>query len=214
MKAISWIKQQKRTEVLLVALAVLALSGGLIYASIANTTPATTQTTSPVAANDHADEYVPPATPEQEIVNQTSTQAKESLLYLIEEEKLAHDVYLKMYEKYNARVFGNILKSEEKHQELVATVLDARNVTDPRSQEVGVFVNPDLQRLYDELVARGNQSLTEAYKVGVTIEEMDIADLKSDLAALDPAQTDVKSTLETLLKGSENHLRAFNRKLS
>lgn len=138
---------------------------------------------------------------------------KEQLLYLIEEEKLAHDVYLKMYELYGARVFANILKSETNHQSRVLTLLVATNTPDPRSAKVGEFTNKDLQALYDKLVARGGQSLSQAYAVGVAIEELDITDIQKDLKTLDSTQTDVKATLEALLRGSQNHLRAFNRQV-
>lgn len=133
------------------------------------------------------------------------------LLYLIEEEKLAHDVYTKMYELYGARVFGNILASEQTHQSRVLTLLEARNIADPRSSELGVFRNQELQTLYDQLIAQGSQSAVEAYKVGVAIEEKDIADINTQLATA--TDSDVVTTLEDLRRGSENHLRAFNRQL-
>lgn len=142
-----------------------------------------------------------------ELANPTQQQ----LLYLIEEEKLAHDVYTVMYQKYGANVFGNILESESTHQSKVLTLLQARNIPDPRSSEIGVFVNTDLQTIYNQLIAQGNISATEAYKVGVAIEEKDIADISAQLATT--ADADVVATLEALRSGSENHLRAFNRQL-
>ncbi len=154
-----------------------------------------------------------PATPnsviEQGPVTQDTTESL--LLYLIEEEKLAHDVYTKMYELYGAKVFGNILASEQTHQSRVLTLLEARNIADPRSSEIGVFRNQELQTLYDQLIAQGRQSALEAYKVGVAIEEKDIADINTQLATA--TDSDVVTTLEDLRRGSENHLRAFNRQL-
>ena len=37
------------------------------------------------------------------------------LNYLREEEKLAHDVYRKLYVKWGLRIFGNIAQSEQRH---------------------------------------------------------------------------------------------------
>lgn len=136
---------------------------------------------------------------------------EEQLLYLIEEEKLAHDVYTVMYQKYGANVFGNILQSESTHQGKVLVLLQARNIADPRSSEVGVFKNQDLQALYNQLVEQGNKNATEAYKVGVIIEEKDIADISTQLATT--TDQDVVVALESLRNGSENHLRAFNKQL-
>lgn len=136
---------------------------------------------------------------------------EEQLLYLIEEEKLAHDVYAVMHQKYGANVFGNILQSESTHQGRVLILLQTRNITDPRSTEVGVFRNQDLQDLYNQLIERGYKNVTEAYKVGVAIEEKDITDISTQLATA--TDEDVIATLEALRRGSENHLRAFNGKL-
>lgn len=133
------------------------------------------------------------------------------LAYLVEEEKLAHDVYQAMYDKWGARVFGNIKNSETTHQNLVWAVMQSRGIADPRLANPGVFTNTDLQATYNKLIAQGNQSADEAYKVGIAIEEMDIADLKDTLAKLDERDTDIKATLDNLLFGSENHLRAFTR---
>lgn len=135
----------------------------------------------------------------------------ELLTYLIEEEKLAHDVYTKMYELWGARVFGNILKSELTHQDEVLRLLTARGVADPRTGALGTFNNTELQTLYNQLIAQGSQSAAEAYRVGVAIEEKDIADINSQLKTA--SDTDVITALEKLRRGSENHLRAFNRQI-
>ncbi|MFZ2545204.1 MAG: DUF2202 domain-containing protein [Candidatus Saccharimonadales bacterium] len=141
----------------------------------------------------------------------TGRSTEELLLYLIEEEKLAHDVYTVMYQKYGANVFGNILQSESTHQGRVLTLLQARNIIDPRSSEIGVFKNQDLQALYNQLIEQGNKTATEAYNAGVAIEEKDIADIGTQLATA--TDQDVIDTLESLRNGSENHLRAFNKQL-
>ena len=141
----------------------------------------------------------------------TLDQTTELLVFLIEEEKLAHDVYTVLYEEYGSKVFGNILESEATHQDQVLGLLDQYDVEDPRSSELGVFNDPDLQALYDQLIEKGMTSSQDAFEVGVMIEEKDIADITFQLAgASDP---DVIEVLEKLRSGSENHLRAFNRQL-
>jgi hypothetical protein len=133
------------------------------------------------------------------------------LSYLIEEEKLAHDVYTVLYEEYGSQVFGNILESETKHQDQVLTLLDTYGIEDPRADELGVFNDPELQELYDTLIAKGMLSETDAFEVGVMIEEKDIADITYQLE--NASEEDVIDTLERLRSGSENHLRAFNKQL-
>jgi hypothetical protein len=80
-------------------------------------------------------------------------------------------------------------------------------VADTTSTEPGVFVNADLQTLYNELVARGSQSAAEALQVGGLIEEVDIRDLDARLAAND--QADIAIVYANLRTASESHLRAF-----
>lgn len=138
--------------------------------------------------------------------------AKE-LAFMIEEEKLAHDIYQALYDKWGARTFSNIKASETTHQNMLLAVMQSRNLPDPRQAEIGKFTNQNLQNLYDSLVERGLKSQTEAFEVGVLVEETDIADLKTALTKIDPKDTDVKYAFEALLNGSENHLRAFNRRL-
>ena len=135
------------------------------------------------------------------------------LQYLIEEEKLAHDVYQTLYGTWGTGAFGNIQQSELSHQLEVLAVMEPRDIADPRSSQVGIFTNPDLQSLYTKLVAQGNQSALEAAKVGVAIEELDIGDLKKFIADTPAIDADVQTMLDTLLAGSERHLVAFTRQV-
>lgn len=132
------------------------------------------------------------------------------LQYLIEEEKLAHDVYVTLGDAWDLRIFDQIAASETSHQNAVAGLLEAYQITDPRLDGVGDFSDPALQSLYDTLVAQGLASQAGAIQAGITIEQTDIADLSSRIAT---APADVAAVLESLLRGSENHLAAFERQV-
>ncbi len=133
---------------------------------------------------------------------------KASLLYMREEEKLAHDVYVALGAAWNAPIFTRIAKSELNHTESVAYLLKKYGVEDPVvGSKPGVFVNKELQGLYDKLVAEGKTSLIAAYKVGMTIEDVDIKDLEEELKVAKNA--DVIRVYENLLAGSVNHINAF-----
>jgi hypothetical protein len=195
-------------SVLLSVAALLAVTGAVL----ARPTDTITQATNTTTVDQKTAVATPPSETSAEAVASNKQTQEAQLLYLIEEEKLAHDVYTVMHEQYGAKVFGNILSSEQKHQEEVLTLLQARDLADPRSSELGIFKNAELQALYDQLIAQGKQSAEEAYKVGVAIEEKDIADITTQLATA--TDDDIVTTLERLRTGSENHLRAFNRQLS
>jgi hypothetical protein len=137
----------------------------------------------------------------------------EGLLYMREEEKLARDVYLALYEKWEMPIFQNISGSEATHMEAVKTLIDRYGLADPAEDKaVGVFVDETLQGLYDQLVAEGSQSLAGALRVGAAIEEIDIIDLQEYIENTD--QEDILVVYENLTKGSRNHLRSFVSTLS
>ncbi len=142
----------------------------------------------------------------------TETQ-KDELSYLIEEEKLARDVYATLYDKWNSRIFSNIVKSEIKHMSAVEKLLNRYGVDAPLTLDtIGSFEDEKLQDLYDSLVEKGETSLTDAFEVGLEIEELDISDLTELLEEEIPS--DFKTVYSNLLKGSYKHLNAFNRQLS
>lgn len=131
-----------------------------------------------------------------------------SVLHLREEEKLARDVYYTLTLKYNANVFANIKSSEESHMDAILQILNKYAIPDPvTTNGIGVFKNNDLQLLYNQLVEKGNLSLLDAYKVGATIEDLDLFDLKDHLAVID--NQDIILVYNNLSKGSRNHMRSF-----
>ncbi len=136
------------------------------------------------------------------------------LLYMREEEKLARDVYITLYQKYGIRVFNNISSAEQTHTDAIKLLLEKYSLTDPvQNDAVGVFVNQDLQNLYNQLIETGNVSDIEALKVGAAIEEIDILDLVKEINnTVD--NRDIIFVYNNLKKGSENHLRAFVKNLS
>ena len=135
------------------------------------------------------------------------------LYYMREEEKLAHDVYLALFDRWDAQVFDNIAQSETQHTEAVRSLILAHGLEDPAATTApGVFVNADLQALYNQLVDMGQRSLVDALKVGCLVEETDIRDIEKR-KALVIDEPDIVQVYDNLLCGSRNHLRAFNSQL-
>jgi len=132
----------------------------------------------------------------------------EVLEHMVTEEKLAHDVYVTLGERYDVATFDRIAVSEARHTDAVRALLERYGVDDPTAGDaVGVFDDPAFQGLYDDLVAQGEPSLAAAAGVGIFIEELDIADLRRAIEQDHPA--DVVRVLANLLRGSEHHLAAF-----
>lgn len=175
-----------------------------------------------VAMGCNKDDDVPVDTTDYGVINVASMQTKvdalppeslnddelNSLTIMREEEKLARDVYQGLSAKYNAKIFTNIALAEQTHMDAVLILLNKYDMEDPvGTNPVGVFTNPILQVLYDELMTFGNTSVLNAYTAGATIEDMDIYDLRTIKTAVD--NKDILLVFDNLEKGSRNHLRSF-----
>jgi len=73
---------------------------------------------------------------------QLSQEEINSLIHMRQEEKLARDVYLTLYNKWHSQIFKNIANSEEWHMQIVKFLLDKYNLPDPVKEikdEIGKF---------------------------------------------------------------------------
>jgi len=136
----------------------------------------------------------------------------EALRSLKEEEKLARDVYRKLYEKWGSQVFLNISGAETNHLNAVNYLLAYYGQEDTLIGEESTFVNPAFTELYNDLLEMGYESVESAFKTGALIEEMDIKDIRELLE--DITNENIIMVFENLERGSRNHLRAFNRQLT
>lgn len=133
------------------------------------------------------------------------------LLHMKDEEKLARDVYNAMYGKWNASIFSRIANAEQKHLNAIMLLIENYTVLETEEGEPGEYENEDFKLLYDQLVVQGTASLEQAYTVGALIEELDIYDLKNYLSQV--SNENIIIVFENLMRGSRNHLRAFNKNL-
>jgi len=138
-----------------------------------------------------------------------TTFEKESITFSREEEKMARDVYKALVVKWPTMSYlNNIIGSEQKHMDAIKTLLDKYSITDPVGNNAdGVFTNTDIQKLYNDLVAKGTMSELDAIIVGLTIEDVDIYDLQKAMEQIQNA--DILKTYGNLVKASKNHMREF-----
>jgi len=131
------------------------------------------------------------------------------LMFMREEEKLARDSYLVLYERWGLMVFANIAKSEQRHLDAMENLILKYGLVDPVTDEsaIGNFVEPELALLYEDLMALGSESMLDGLIVGAMIEETDIEDIQ--LAISRASHEDIAAAYENLLCGSRNHLRAY-----
>jgi hypothetical protein len=138
----------------------------------------------------------------------------ETMQYMREEEKLAHDVYLHFSGMYGGvtpgpNIFYNIAESEQRHTDAVLNLLNLFGVEDPAAGLApGEFADDSLQELYYTLVNVGEADQEAALGVGVLIERKDITDIM-DAIVLSAAYPEIVKVYSNLLTGSEHHLEAF-----
>jgi hypothetical protein len=134
---------------------------------------------------------------------------KDMLFYIYQEEKVARDVYITLGNIYtNENTFASIQLSEQRHMDSARGLCEKYGVSTDGVDEdnVGSFVLPVLQELYDTCVSEGHKSLLDALKVGELIEVTDIEDLENAEVGM---PNDVVNVFENLKEGSLSHLDAF-----
>jgi len=136
-----------------------------------------------------------------------SSREKEGLLFIWEEEKAARDLYTSLYEKDNLSIFLDLTRSEQSHMDQARAIIDKYALTIPGKDEPGIFQNQTLQKVHDELLAKGMQSDQDALKVAATFEEISIMDLEKELDATHTE--DIRTMYQGLLAGSRKHLRSY-----
>ena len=159
----------------------------------------------PVGAPAH-----PPGRPAPATLAYAAPTAAEAadMIFMREEEKLARDVYLRLFDEWGLAPFANIATSEQQHMDAMLQLLRSYRLPDPAADNpVGEFTDPLLQGLFDNLIAKGMLNSVEGLKVGGLIEEVDMRDIQ---AAIDRStQADIDAVYANLMCGSRNHLRAF-----
>jgi hypothetical protein len=139
---------------------------------------------------------------------------KDNLVFMVQEEKMARDVYMAFDEKWSDRIFDNISRAEQIHLNRLRGLIERYELELPasvKSDERGVFDNKTLQKMYDKLVAEGRQSFEKALTAAAKVEETDIRDLQTAIEVTE--KSDILLAYQQLLKASEQHLRAFTRNL-
>jgi hypothetical protein len=151
-------------------------------------------------------------TKDQTVESLLTEQEKSDLIFLRQEEKLAHDVYVYAYQKHAHFVFNNISNSEQTHIDNMISLLSKYNVVDPAAGLAnGVFADDGLQVLYTQLITKVDLSLADALEVGATIEDLDISDINRFYA--NTTKSDILKVYDLLNCGSRNHLRGLTGQL-
>jgi hypothetical protein len=167
-----------------------------------------------------------------------SQETKDTLSYMGNEERLAHDIYLELYNyhmtNYNVdiqQLYTIPTKSETTHIETVQALINKYDLnsssftninlpelgyqdTNVSEMTMGTYDIKAIQDLHDALLAKGEQSTQDALEVGCMVEVTDITDLLTDIqTAQDSNASDVVTAFEFLRDGSYSHYWSFDQGL-
>lgn len=126
----------------------------------------------------------------------TSYTLEEMLRYALEDERMAQAEYEGIMKTFDVkRPFENIAKAEEKHEEAILRLYQAKGIPVPDFDPQSYVVIPN--------------TMAEIYRIGVEAEIKNIAMYEKFLGQ--DLDEDVRAVFQALKKGSENHLKAFER---
>lgn len=140
-----------------------------------------------------------------------SAGARQALLFQIDEERMAGELYAAFGAKWGLQPFANIPKAEARHESVLRQLATRAGLALP-SAVAGRFDDAEVQQRYDALLALGLESADSALRVGAYVEEVDIADLNTLIATTD--STALQAAAQALRTASGHHLAAFVRQLS
>jgi len=137
-----------------------------------------------------------------------SDQEVADILFMREEEQMAHDLYSRWAGVYPLPIFSNIRDSETVHIYEVQLLMDRYDIPSDRIGNASArFYNPVIQSWYEAFSSQGDASQTGALEAGAAIEQEDIADL--DAAIDHTSRLDILQVWNNLRQGSVNHESAF-----
>ncbi|MCR3884649.1 DUF2202 domain-containing protein [Methanotrichaceae archaeon M04Ac] len=133
----------------------------------------------------------------------------DGMAFILEEERMARDLYMEFYKMTRLPVFLNVAGSEKIHIASILTLMNRRGIPAPQ-EDPGVYADEALQRMYEDLLA-GADSPEAALRAAAQVEEASVHDLSMEIeGTLEP---DLMSVYGGLMVGSEKHLRTFVRAL-
>jgi len=140
---------------------------------------------------------------------------KAAIIFVVQEEKVAHDFYAAMYELHGITPFRSISKSEGLHMDKAKNLIDHFGIEDPNTEYYdtpGKFKTLKFQAMYDDLVRGGSKSIQDALIESAKFEELDIVDIEKLVSTVQNEY--IKSTFGSLTGISKDHLKAIVRELS
>ena len=152
--------------------------------------------------------YYPITLPKEDLNNTE----KEMLINARKNEKLAYDYNYTMFSKWGMPVFNHMATKLLANNDALKKMLNKYGLTDPiNDMQIGKYSDNELQSKYDSAVAKGNESLKNAYIEAANIEEQMIKFYRDASDKVD--NQDLKLLFDNLRVRAEHSFAAFVRNL-
>lgn len=135
-----------------------------------------------------------------------SAPAQAALLFQIDEERMARELYTAFGAMWGLQPFAHIPLAESRHETVLRQLATRAGLALPTAV-AGRFDDQEVQKRYTSLLALGLESVDSALRVGAYVEEVDISDLKALIVTTD--STGLKDSAMALQTASGHHLNAF-----
>jgi len=134
------------------------------------------------------------------------TTAQAALLFQIDEERMARELYTAFGAKWGLQPYAQIPTAEARHEAVLRQLVSRAGIAAPTAA-TGRFDSEEVQKRYDALLALGLESADSALRASAFVEEQDIADLQALIATTDNLSLQQAAT--ALKTASGHHLNAF-----
>jgi len=143
-------------------------------------------------------------------IDELSFEEIDELNFIYDEERLAHDIYSELSDRWELSIFESIAESEKRHFEYLLMIYEKYDLPVPRNFN-GFYNYPELNAMYDLFFEGGAMTLEGSLTLAANFEEYNIADLK--IYIHHTQNVDLILVYNSLLEGSKNNLRVIYRNL-
>jgi hypothetical protein len=134
---------------------------------------------------------------------QLNSAEQDSIIQMLQWEKLFAQIYQQFYQQWQHEVFKNIPQNEDQHRKALEALLTKYKLTDANT------ANASLTKYHDDWITQGNTSLVAALTVSATMEDKYLLELENALSNKAINNFDIQFVYQNLAKGSRNHLRTL-----
>lgn len=141
-----------------------------------------------------------------------SAEESKQVIQILEQRKMARDLYYKLYKTWHSDTFKRLSDSEQIYLNSLKKLTTKLNIIDPTIDDTkGVFSSDYITKLYIDFSKIGLSSDYEAFRIAATVQDLMINDINQLLNS--SSDKSIIDAMNNTKQGSISHLRACNREI-